>query len=217
MEYTQLAMEDDGWAGGSLHADLIEDLRRIGADRVGLIDPLRRAPPRAAAAAPAAAPNFEADNFEVLRRRGASAHDEDDAPPADQRTSVDLNDPANLADLEDPGLVAHMAEARERVRSYEPARVDALGTDVAARRMLSELTIKLKSLQEQSQMIYDAMFSIAGTLRSECADGVLSRYLLVMDDVEPMPAALRECECDLTRLRRMYETMAAAAIAAASR
>jgi hypothetical protein len=66
----------------------------------------------------------------------------------DTRTGIDLNDEKELADLEDPRLMAHMGDRRAALRAAEAAKLPDPAKlneeDIAARRGLSTLTVTLR-------------------------------------------------------------------------
>jgi hypothetical protein len=109
--------------------------------------------PRAAATRDAE-PSLGEDSFDTLRR--ARCYDE-----LKRQHQVDLDDAKHLAGLEDPGLQAHMVQARKRLADSERARSAIVSAeslrrdDAGVSRMLSELTTSLKDQQMALQVAWD--------------------------------------------------------------
>jgi hypothetical protein len=142
---------------------------------------------------------------------------------------VDLNDAERLADLEDPGLVAHMNRARAqraehaRQRAELPSAAALQGADADARHSLSALSVELKDLRGALQQCADEVLLHASNARKIAAGAAPHGY--AAGDPPAAVAALGErvatsgdaltrtigalvaLERHLTLARRTYETV----------
>jgi hypothetical protein len=125
---------------------LLGALRNIGAAgaRGATFNPLARA-------------SLGEDNHDLLRRAKPPLNYEE----LKRAHQVDLNDAKHLADLEDPGLLAHMDQARKHLADHERAAAalpddeSLRRADVEARRSLSSLMTSLKTQQMALQVACD--------------------------------------------------------------
>ena len=101
---------------------------------------------------------FGEDNANVLlRARSAMSHYE----KLKITHQINLHDPKQLADLEDPGLQAHMELARKKMADYErnqatlPSKEAMQRSNIEANRALSSLMTSLKNQQMAMQIVSD--------------------------------------------------------------
>jgi hypothetical protein len=160
------------------------------------------------------------------------------------QTQIDLNDAAQIGDLEDPGLVGHMDAARARLAEQTaaaaalPAAAAALAADVEGRRALSALMTALRDQRAALAATRDAVFlqasnaeklaagiqphgfpaarpGVRETVRDPAALVFLSARLNTAGaELEQLGGALERAEAELTRARRDME---AASVARAAR
>lgn len=164
--------------------------------------------------------------------------------PGGGQAQVDLNDAAQIGDLEDPGLVGHMDAARARLAEQEaaaaalPAAAAAAAADVEGRRALSTVMTALRDQRAALAAARDAVFLQASNaeklaagiqphgfpspragLREAVRDPAALVYLSARltaagGELEQLGAALERAEAELTRARRDVE---AASVARAAR
>jgi hypothetical protein len=145
-----------------------------------------------------------------------------------QQHQVDLNDAKQLADLEDPGLLAHMDRARKQMSDHArglaalPAEETLQAHDTAARRSLSGLMTSLKAQQMAIRVACDDVL-LQATNSQKLAEGgrphghppggtaaksfeiIGEKVSAAGEDLARVAAALGEFERELTLARRAYE------------
>ena len=143
---------------------------------------------------------------------------------------VDLNDEAQLGDLEDPTLMGHMDEARAqladqlRAAAELPAMESIMASEVSARRRFSLLTNTLRDCQRNLATARDNIL-LQSTNAEKMSMGLtphgfpagdarctnqLKHLSSAIDDVGNAVAqicdALDAAQCEMTRARREIET-----------
>ena len=143
---------------------------------------------------------------------------------------VDLNDATQIGDLEDAGLVEHMATARAQLAAQERAGAaltpanTLLQADIEGRRALSSLSALLREQRMALSCVRDTVMLQSSNAEKIAAgtkphgfpapDGgrnaaqltfLSARISASGADLERICAAIEIAECDLTRARRSIE------------
>lgn len=173
---------------------------------------------------PLAGASLGEDNHELLQRAKPNLS----YAELKRAHQVDLNDAKHLADLEDPGLQAHMDRARKHLADHERAAAalpDAAAlhsADVEARRALSSLMTGLKAQQMALQVACDNVLLAAANARRLAAGdwphgypggGLSDKNITHLgnavasagDDLLSIVTAFGAFENGLTLARRAYE------------
>lgn len=215
------------------HYDEEDDESLLGAIRsIGVVAGAARIPRRVAAdpireESAADEPSLGEDNYEVIMR-SREAETQRRYEELKRQHQVDLNDAKQLADLEDPGLQAHMVRARRQLADHESAQAslpsnDALlAGDTEARRALSSLMTSIKSQQMALQVVASDVL-LQATNAQKLAEGgrphgfptageaskdfeLLGKKVAAAgEDLSQLSEVLESFERDLTRARRAYE------------
>lgn len=104
---------------------------------------------------------FGEDNANVLLRARSAISAQRNYEKLKMTHQINLNDPKQLADLEDPGLQAHMDMARKKMADYErnqatlPSKEAMQRSNIEANRALSSLMTSLKAQQMAMQIVSD--------------------------------------------------------------
>jgi hypothetical protein len=179
-------------------------------------------------------PSLGEDNLDIIQRARKANSARCCYDELKQQHQVDLNDAKQLADLEDPGLQAHMDRARKQLASHELALAALPSSSVlqtgnaAVRRALSNLMVSLKNQQMAIQVACDNVL-LHATNAQKIADGgqphgypatdggplpthvaktinyLGQQVVSVGNDLTQAVKGLEEFERELTLARRQYE------------
>jgi hypothetical protein len=144
-------------------------------------------------------PSLGEDNFDVLQRARKADSAQRRYDELRREHQVDLNDAKQLADLEDPGLVAHMDRARKQLANHErnqaalPSEESLRRGDTDARRALSSLMTSLKTQQMALQVACDDVL-LQATNAQKLADGGQPHGYPAADDLSPQEHAAKSFE-----------------------
>lgn len=143
---------------------------------------------------------------------------------------IDLNDATQIGDLEDAGLIEHMAAARAQLAAQEragatlPPAESLIQADIEGRRALSSLSALLREQRMALSCVRDTVM-LQSSNAEKIASGVKPHGFPAPDggrnpaqltflsarisasgaDLERICAAIEAAECELTRARRSIE------------
>lgn len=143
--------------------------------------------------------NYISENesmLDAIRNLGSTIN-----PLAGMQNQLDLNDPKNLFDLEDPALQAHMDQARKILQEHETAQkllptkefLKSQNVDISC--SLSKLILMVKSNQMILQIASDNL---------SMQDS--KKIIIVNNEIGIVIKELKDFERELELVRHMYET-----------
>lgn len=141
-------------------------------------------------------PSLGEDNFDVIQRARNAEEAQRRYDELKRQHQVDLNDAKQLADLEDPGLQAHMDRARKQLAGHErnqaalPSEEALRRGDTDARRALSSLMTSLKAQQMALQVACDDVL-LQATNAQKLADGGQPHGYPTADGLAPQDHATK--------------------------